>query len=261
MHRDISASPEHVGEWFQEVTIYRRGQIPRHHRSLAVPDPFKTYPDARAVIPLDTDLPKGGDTLWTLLAQRRSRRDFSGDSISHHTLSALLWATQGVTARVGEYLLRTAPSAGALYPIETYLCLNGVENLAAGIYHLNVPAWSLEFIHEGDFTDQLSRAALDQPMVAQAAAIFIWTAIPGRTVSKYGQRGYRYLYLDAAHIAAHLYLAAEALNLGCCAIAALYDNEVNQIIEVSGSEETILYMAAVGPVSSHQIATDSESSI
>ena len=85
-------------------------------------------------------------------------------------------------------------------------------------------------------------------MVSRASATFIWTAHIGRCAQKYGQRAYRYIYLDAAHIAAHLYLAAEALDFGCCGIAALYDEEVNELIGVDGLNETVVYMATVGPV-------------
>ena len=118
-----------------------------------------------------------------------------------------------MTATLPGYRFRTAPSAGALYPIETYLFARAVAGLAPGFWHLDVPGWRLELVRAGELAWELAEAALGQGMVAQAAATFLWTAVVERSAWKYGQRAYRYIYLDAAHIAAHLGLAAEALGL------------------------------------------------
>jgi len=238
-----------VGLFFQEGTKYSRERMPASRLDyLDPPEPFKEYPDAPKIVALAAEKPERQRDFWEILDGRRSRRSFAGESISFPVLEALLWAMQGITARMGGFLLRTAPSAGALYPIETYLFANNVGDLPQGLYHLNVRRWRLEQIHTGDLGAELARAALDQAMVARASVTFIWTASIARCAWKYGQRAYRYIYLDAAHIAAHLYLAAEALDLGCCGIAALYDEEVNAVLDVDGANETTLYMAAVGPV-------------
>jgi SagB-type dehydrogenase family enzyme len=161
-------------------------------------------------------------------------------------LSSLLWATQGVTAEYGETLFRTAPSAGALYPVETYIFANQVETLEKGIYHFRPREFDLELIREEDLAKELSFGALGQNMVLQAHVTFLWSAVVERAKWKYRQRAYRYIYLDAGHIAGNLYLAGEALGLGVCTIGALFDDPVNNILGIDGEEETIIYMATAG---------------
>lgn len=236
-----------IGRRFQELTKYHPGRMPGGRpRRKSPPEPFKTYPAAEAFIPLPPGRPGLRHDLWEVMERRRSRREFSGAPLPLAELGALLWACQGVTATMHGYRFRTAPSAGALYPIETYVFARAVEGAAPGFWHLDVPDWRLELVRAGDLAWELAEAALGQGMVAQAAATFLWTAVVERSAWKYGQRAYRYVYLDAAHIAAHLSLAAEAQGLGCCALAALYDDEVNRLLGVDGIEETILYMSVVG---------------
>ena len=236
-----------IGFRFQELTKYHPGKMPGGRpRRKAPPEPFKEYPSAEAIVPLPPGRPEFRHDLWEALERRRSRRDFSGAALHLSDLGLLLWASQGVTATMHGYRFRTAPSAGALYPIETYVFARAVDGLAPGFWHLDVRGWRLELVRAGDLAWELAEAALGQGMVARAPATFLWTAVVERSAWKYGQRAYRYIYLDAAHIAAHLGLAAEALGLGCCAIAALYDDEVNRLLGVDGIEETIVYMSVVG---------------
>jgi SagB-type dehydrogenase family enzyme len=147
---------------------------------------------------------------------------------------------------MGEYALRTAPSAGALYPVETYLSVQAVEGVESGIYHYGVQSHELELLRKGDFREAVALAALDQGFLAEAAAVFAWTAVFARSKWKYKERAFRYVYLDAGQIAQNLALAAVALGLGSCQVAALYDDEVNAVLGVDGKEESILYMTAVG---------------
>ena len=99
---------------------------------------------------------------------------------------------------------------------------------------------------KGEFRRVISRAALDQGMASEANVVFAWTAVFERSKWKYKQRAYRYIYLDAGHIAQNFALAAVSLGLGSCQIAALYDDEVNELLDVDGEEESILYLSAVG---------------
>jgi SagB-type dehydrogenase family enzyme len=142
--------------------------------------------------------------------------------------------------------LRTAPSAGALYPVETYLVVNAVEGIDPGVYHYNVEKHALDQLKAGDFGVDIARAALDQDVAHRANIVFVWTAIFGRCKWKYRQRAYRYIYLDAGHIAQNVALAAVALGLGSCQIAALYDEEANALLGVDGIEESTIYMTTVG---------------
>ena len=178
--------------------------------------------------------------------KRQSVRLYTGAALKLEQLSYLLWASTGIQRMEHGYEYRTAPSAGALYPVETYVIANNIDRAEKGVYHYGIKDHLLEEIRLGDYSSQIAAAALGQQVCGQAAAVFIWTAIFERSKAKYGQRAYRYIYLDAGHIAENLVLAAVSLGLGSCPIAALYDAEINAIIDVDGEEESVLYMVAVG---------------
>jgi SagB-type dehydrogenase family enzyme len=237
-----------IGEQFQQETKYNPDAMEGHTLDWnRQPEPYKNYEAPLATIPLPEPDLTGDPNLWQLLARRRSRREYdAGRPLTPSKLSALLWATQGVTARYGEVLFRTAPSAGGLYPVETYLFVRAVEGVDPGIYHFRPQAFDLEFLKKGDHARELAAAALGQTLVMAASVTFIWTALVERSKWKYRQRAYRYIYLDAGHIGENLYLAGGALGLGVCAIGAFYDDKVNSIIGVDGIEETVIYMATVG---------------
>jgi len=237
-----------AGDRFQQETKYDPDTLRGHGLDWGrCPEPYKDYEAPLAVIPLPEPDTTTEPNLWQILYSRRSRREYdAGRSLTRELLSTLLWATQGVTARCGGTLFRTAPSAGGLYPVETYLSLRAVEGLEPGVYHFRPQAFDLEFLRKGDHSRELAGAALGQMMVMDAQCTFIWTAVVERSKWKYRQRAYRYMYLDAGHIAQNLYLAAEAIGLGVCAIGALFDDQVNGLIGIDGVEETVLYMATVG---------------
>ncbi len=208
-------------------------------------EPFKTYPEAEQ-IPLPTNWDKEAKGLWQSLQERRSRRRFNPTGLGLATIARLLWASQGITGQAGRYFFRTAPSGGALYPIETYLAVNRGSEIPPGLYHFKVGEFSLERLQSGNLGPALARAAVNQQLLAEAAAVFIWSAIPRRTMSKYGERGVRYLLLDAGHIGQSLLLAAESLGLAACPVAAFFDAEINELLGLDGVEESVLYLAAVG---------------
>jgi len=115
-----------------------------------------------------------------------------------------------------------------------------------GVYHYCIRTHQLEQLKPGKFRQEITTAALGQRMCARSAAIFIWSAVFERCKWKYGQRAYRYIYLDAGHIAENLALAAVNTNLGSCEVGALYDDKVNAILGIDGTEESVLCMAVVG---------------
>ena len=122
-----------------------------------------------------------------------------------------------------------------------------MESLESGLYHLFLPEWELELLSSGSLGKALAEAALGQEIMAYAAVDFVWTAVIPRSAWKYDQRAYRYIYLDAGHVCQNLYLACEALGLGCCAVGAFFDEDVNHLLGVDGENETVVYMAAAGP--------------
>jgi SagB-type dehydrogenase family enzyme len=235
-----------VGDLFQERTSYERHRIPGRRLDWDTkPDTYKRYPTA-ARVPLSKPQLTGGLSLWATLSARRSERRFRGGPISEAEMSQLLWAAQGVTHRRGSYAFRTSPSAGALYPVETYLVVHAVENVEPGVYHYAVAHHALEQLRVGDFRAAAARCALDQGIAGRASVLFMWSAVFARSKWKYGQRAFRYVYLDAGHIAQNVALAAVALGMGSCQIAALYDGEANDLLQIDGEQESTLYMTAVG---------------
>ena len=235
-----------TGDRFQQKTKYDPGKMPSHRLDWsAKPDLYKEYPQAEK-IELPVFEPDRPMSLDKTLRQRKSIRDYQNKSISMGQLAYLLWASTGIQRIEEGYEFRTAPSAGALYPIETYVVVNNVKALESGVYHYSIKLNQLELLQRRDFSRQIAAAALGQDMCATASAVFIWTAVFERSKWKYGQRAYRYIYLDAGHIAENLALAAMSLNLGTCEIGALYDDHVNAIIGIDGTEESTICMATVG---------------
>jgi len=236
---------EEPGQDFQRETKHRRDRLVGRYMDFdRKPGTYKEYPERpRTALP---EPKRPVSSLDNLLSTRRSVRRFSEDPVSLEDLSYLLWASDGISKRAGAHEFRTAPSAGALYPVETYVAVNNIPGLAPGIYHYSVMHHALELVRKGRLGEELARAALDQGMCASAPAVLVWTAVFERCRWKYGERAYRYVYLDAGHIAQNLALAAVSLGLGSCQIAATFDDEVNELLGVDGEEESVLYMSVVG---------------
>lgn len=218
----------------------------RKRLEIAATTRYKTYPEAeRVILPLDWNLEEA--RIFPLLQKRRSLRRYTADPpIGLRDLAFMLWASQGITAKMGNHFLRTSPSAGALYPIETYLVIDDVAGIEAGLYHLDVEHFQLERLSTEVRGRDVAQACLDQDFIAQAGVSFLWTAVFRRSMVKYGERGLRYLFLDAGHICQNLLLAAEALGCGGCPIAAFYDEEANDLLGLDGENEAVLYAASIG---------------
>lgn len=235
-----------IGDNFQQETKYHKNKM--SGKSLdwtSQPKLYKNYPDCQTIELLEIR-PFSDTPLYEVLRERKSVRNYQNKPISKEVVSCLLWASTGISRKEGGHEFRTAPSAGALYPIETYLVVNNVEEINPGVYHYNIQNHYLELLTQGDYAVETAKAALGQKMCVEAPVVFIWTAIFERMKWKYDQRAYRYVYLDAGHIAENLALCATSLGLGSCQIGALYDDEVNQIIDVDGTEESVIYMSVVG---------------
>lgn len=224
---------------FDDQTLWRQQPL-----EIAPAEPYKLYSEAKKV-KLPTDW-KIGRSLSDILQYRRSCRRYTDKPLSMQDLAVLLWACQGISGRAGSFFFRTAPSAGALYPVETYLSIQNVETLAPGLYHFQPAEFALGKIHDGFAGYKVADAALGQNFLAKAGVVFIWSAILRRNFSKYGHRGLRYVMMDVGHICQNLLLAAEGLELGACPVAAFYDDEFNRLLGLDGEEESVIYLAAVG---------------
>lgn len=193
-------------------------------------------------VKLPTPSLEGDVSVEEALLQRRSIRDYLDKDVPLAHLSQLLWSGQGITSEWGG---RTAPSAGATYPLELYAQVRRVEGIGPGIYHYNPTEHSLGLVKQGDFSDELMQAGLNQQWIKDASLNIIITAEFSRTTSKYGERGMQYVYLEAGHAAQNIYLQATALELGCVVIGAFNDEAVQTVISAAESHEP-LYLIPVG---------------
>jgi SagB-type dehydrogenase family enzyme len=185
---------------------------------------------------------KGGRSLEECLAERRSVRSYRIASMTAAELGQLLWAAQGITA---EGQLRTAPSAGALYPLELYVVAARVEGFVPAVYHYRADHHELTLVRSGDASRELARASLEQECVRDSAAMLLFAAVYSRTTGKYGQRGIGYVHMEAGHAAQNVLLQATALGLGAVPVAAFRDDEVKQIAQLP-QDHAPIYMVAVG---------------
>jgi len=176
------------------------------------------------------------------LLQRRSIRSYTGEPLTLQEVSQLLWAAQGITDTRG---FRTTPSAGALYPLEVYVVAGDVENLASGIYKYEPDEHELSLVIDGDKRGELADAALAQSSVEEGALAIVFTAVYKRTTAKYGERGVRYVHIEAGHAAQNLCLQATAMGLGAVTVGAFHDEQVARLLNIPEGEQP-LYIIPVG---------------
>lgn len=177
------------------------------------------------------------------ILNRRSIRSYSDEPLKLEEISQLLWSAQGITDEKRN--LRAAPSAGALYPLETYIIVGNVYSLKEGIYRYDPLNHEIVETEDGDFRNNLSLAALGQSCVKNGAVSIVFAAVYDRITGKYGERGISYTYMEAGHAAQNVYLQAEALGLGTVVVGAFIDDKVKEVIGMK-KEETPLYILPVG---------------
>ncbi len=199
-------------------------------------------PEQPNVIELPAARTDGSLCLEDALQQRRSVRRFSDRPLSLAEIGQLLWAAQGKTDPRG---FRNAPSAGATFPLEVLVAAGSVAGLSPGIYRYRPAAHDLVAVAEGDRRPGLSRAALNQQAAACAPAVFVVAAVYERTRQRYGERGTRYVHMEAGHAAQNLCLQAVSLALQTVVIGAFHDRQVQQILDVP-SDEHPLYLIPAG---------------
>jgi SagB-type dehydrogenase family enzyme len=178
----------------------------------------------------------GSTSVEQALLERRSVREYRDEPLSLPEIGQLLWAAQGITSPSGK---RTAPSAGALYPLELYLVAGDVEGLQVGVYKYIPHDHALKEITTGDKRSDLTIAALKQESILKAPAVIVLSAVYERTRVKYGDRGDRYVHMEIGFAAQNIYLQAESLELGTVFIGAFYDESVKKILEIPEEEQPL----------------------
>ena len=250
-------------------------EVSDQQRGMAAPSLFRYGIEGGEEISLPKpDSPTDNASFHTIAEQRTSVRAYSEIPMSAGALSYLLHCTAGVHKLGKIHTMRTVPSAGARHAIDTAVYVNRIADISPGLYgyapeqHSLVPHFqdrektaTREAGEESepgagvnrsvgsdspiDIT-AICKACFDQTFILDAAAVFIWIATPYRMNWRYGVRGYRYLHLDAGHICQNLYLAAESIGGGVCAIAAYDDEQLNSLMELNGTDEFVIYLATTG---------------
>lgn len=193
-------------------------------------------------IPLPDPVFSSQTSVEEALKKRRSIRAYDGHPLTLQQISQLLWAAQGITSTNG---FRTIPSAGALYPLEIYLVTGEIKNLSSGVYHYVPTKHVLQKSRDGDLRIQLAKAANGQGAVKSATADIVITALFARTTKKYGDRGNRYVLMEAGHAAQNIYLQAVSLNLATVSIGSFDDARVKNVLNITNEEEP-LYILPIG---------------
>ncbi len=184
-------------------------------------------------------------SLESALQNRRTVREFTGGHISRDVLDGLVWAAYGHTHSDGPKKMRTAPSAGATYPIEIYLVLHNVNNCTDGIYLHDSRNEQLISIKEGDYLNDICRASLEQDFIPLANVTFLLVYNPGRIVRRYGRESRKYALLECGHIAQNILLTAGTRGLGSVPVGAFYQKRLGTILGLQKNRE-VLYMICVG---------------
>ena len=223
------------------------------NRGVKIPPIEKPYPaDA---VKIDLPVKSGwGDIgkidLITAIERRKSRRAYLKTPLTLEEISFLLWATQGMRGKIFEgHAYRTVPSAGCRHALETYLVVLNIDGLNPGIYRYLPLSHQLLFEYSPErLAEKIVSAVFGQPYPGNAAATFIWCAIPYRMEWRYGLAAHKVIAIDAGHVCQNLYLACEAINAGTCAIAAYDQEALDRLLCVDGEEEFAIYLAPVGKV-------------
>lgn len=223
-------------------------------QSRGVPPPPVELPHDEAAETVALPDPSAGvvvqPDIMDCIAHRRSRRDWTRDPLSVEQVSFLLWATQGVADVIGggRATLRTAPSGGARHPFETYLAANAVTGLPPRLYRYLPLTHRLLAMFEMDARrrEELGRAVFGQRFGAIAPAVFIWSCVPYRGEWRYTLAAHKTMLLDAGHMCQNLYLAAEAIGAGTCAIGAYDQDALDAFLGLDGEDEFAVYLAPVG---------------
>ena len=216
---------------------------------------FAPIPITKAIEAVERiELPAPGEVdvrLGEALARRRTRREFTSEPLTVGQLSTMLHNACGISGSMEAYgysriPLRTFPSSGGLQAPEVYISAQSVESVRSGIYYYDPIRHELALLREGAFGATLRSLALGQPWVESASVVFIISGSYERLRWKYGERGYRFMCIDAGLVAQNLHLVAEGLGLGACAIAGFADDAVERLLTIDGQDEMVLLLLCVG---------------
>ncbi|MDI9569934.1 MAG: SagB/ThcOx family dehydrogenase [Pseudomonadota bacterium] len=240
---------------FLKDTIRKSIDFSQTDQSRGMPPPPMAKPPAPDALIIDLVKPHSWQgirriDLTEAIGKRRSHRVYLPAALTLDELSFLLWATQGIRRKADRgHAYRTVPSAGCRHALETYLAVLNVQGLETAIYRYLPLEHQIVLVHDGaPLAERIVAAAFGQPYPGQAAATFIWTAVPYRMEWRYGPASGKAIALDAGHVGQNLYLACAAVGAGTCAIAAYDQEAMDRLLGVDGDEEFAIYLASVGKI-------------
>ncbi|KNF07063.1 SagB-type dehydrogenase domain protein [Gottschalkia purinilytica] len=239
-----------IGKEFMEKTKYKYMGESDQEKGIPQPPLELEYGDDAILIDLPSveNIEIKGMDLKEAIESRKSLRKYDATSLTIEELSYLLWCTQGVK-RVASRpaTLRTVPSAGCRHALETYLLINKVDGIKPGLYrYLAIENKLMQLSLDPEMAEKVAYSCLEQDFIKNSAVTFIWSAVIYRMKWRYDERSYRYLHLDAGHVCQNLYLAAESIDSGACAIAAFDDDEINDLLGLDGENQFVIYAATLG---------------
>ena len=231
---------------FNEETKYDREKLNSGNLNWNnKPELYKIYQTHEIIkLPKPTNL--SSKTFFELIKSRQSIRKYKKKEINLEQLSYLLWCSYGVQRTEFDFEFRTIPSAGALYPLEIYFFANNIHELEKGFYHYNIKNHFLEVIRKGDFLREIIFGCLHQNFIANSSLIIFITAIFERMFWKYKERGLRYIFIEAGHLMQNFLLAAHSIELGTCQIGAFFDDELNELLNLDGNNDSVIYVSSLG---------------
>lgn len=239
-----------IGKEFMKKTKYQYLEESDQEKGLPQPPLELEYDTNLGLIDLPSveNINVKNIDLREAIENRKSLRKYMNTNLTIEELSYLLWCTQGVRQVVSRpATIRNVPSAGARHALETYLLINKVDGIKQGLYRYIALSHKLIPVNQDlDIAEKISQSCLRQDFIKNSAVTFIWSADVYRMKWRYGERGYRYLHLDAGHVCQNLYLSAQNIDSGVCAIAAFNDDEINSLLNLDGENQFVIYVATVG---------------
>ncbi|MDD3049811.1 MAG: SagB/ThcOx family dehydrogenase [Candidatus Cloacimonetes bacterium] len=245
-----------MNEWNERRELLRANfvDIKTTHQKEGKPQPpiLKKVSGNIISLPEHDNCPLINNKFPELVKSRQSRREYSDQSISLDELSFLLWTTQGIKRVFKRFdasfiALRTVPSGGCRHPFETYLAVNRVEGLEQGLYFYDAEKHELiKLKSPQNLPDLVTEACSGQNFAGSSAVCFFWSVIPYRSEWRYSFAAHKTILLDAGHVCQNLYLAAESIGCGVCAIAAYDQQKADSLLELDGEDEFVIYIAPVG---------------
>lgn len=221
----------------------------------------KPYPADAILVDLvpPEQLTVGTAPVIDIIRQRKSRRRYTDQPLTLEELSYLLWATQGVTRSAetsnGFATMRTVPSGGSLHTFETYLFIDRVQGVDPGLYRYLPLEHKLLFIAPASdgLPQAITEACSGQSFAGTAAVVFVWTTIPYRMEWRYDIVAHKIIAQDSGHLCQNLYLAAESIGAGTCAIGAYNQKAMDSLLGVDGEDEFTIYVAPVGKITEKSV--------